>query len=358
MKTRQAPNFSEFRRTFRAKPGRIFLVPANTFDNVTGDFPIGFQIWRTGTEEYFTETQADVYDSESNFIGRKTLFAYSTDIVINRWLNKHYDRTGKQIGWLRFVPNDFQNNRGVYITTKAKESDIRESRVAEISINNVNTVCIYFAVRLCIEATWLNDRDQFLYPNDGWQNDKEFQSNCLVFALFHGQNRISNEHGTNYWIPFTEEEVNAKEKFESHFMSDYIKGKPKKKEMTAEEREAYERDGRNYHQADVFEQPKPNQIPLNCEPLKFSLEAQAVMDAGRELWQYYHKQPNANPNASFYDIRLHFQGTKTTKNGKVQMNTESQDETYTLLISDLRQKLKDLAKKIEPKVYEYGFLKQ
>lgn len=40
------------------------------------------------------------------------------------------------------------------------------------------------------------------------------------------------------------------------------------------------------------------------------------------------------------------------------MNTESQDKTYTLLISDLRQKLKDLAKIIEPKVYEYGFLKQ
>jgi len=357
LKTLQAPNFSEFRRTFRAKPGRIFLVPANTFDNVTGDFPIGFQIWRTGTEEYFTETQADVYDSESNFIGKKTLFAYSTDIVINRWLNKHYDRTGKQIGWLRFVPNDFQNNRGVYITTKAKESDIRESRVAEISINNVNTMCTYFAVRLCMEATWLNDRDQFLYPNDGWENDAEFQSNCLVYTLFHGQNRISCENGTNHWIPFTEEEVDAKEKFESHFMSDYIKGKQEKKEMTAEEREAYERDGKNYHQADAFEQSKPESNTTISGPLVLSPEAQAVMDAGRELWKYYHQQPNANPNASFYDIRLHFQGTKTTKNGKLQMNTESNDEKYTLLISNLRQNLKDLAKNIEPKVYEYGFLK-
>ena len=89
-----------------------------------------------------------------------------------------------------------------------------------------------------------------------------------------------------------------------------------------------------------------------------SPEARAVYDAGLALWRYYHAQPNAIADASFYDIRLHFQGTKSTKNGKVQMNTESQDATYTELITDLRQKLKDLAKRIEPKVYEYGFLKQ
>lgn len=39
-----SPNFSDFRTFFRAKLGRIFLIPANTFDNVNGDFPIGFHI--------------------------------------------------------------------------------------------------------------------------------------------------------------------------------------------------------------------------------------------------------------------------------------------------------------------------
>ena len=105
------------------------------------------------------------------------------------------------------------------------------------------------------------------------------------------------------------------------------------------------------------------QAPTNVpEPqkLQFSPEAQAVMNAGRELWRYYHRQPIAKeqPNASFYDIRLYFQGTKTTKSGKQQMNTESTDVTYTSLITNLRQKQKELAKKIEPKVYEYGFLKR
>ena len=360
LKIVQAPNFHEFRKTFRALPGRFFLVPAYTFDNVTGNFPIGFQIWYTGTEEYFTNTETDIYDAKGEFIGKKTLIAYSTNIVINRWLSQNYDNQGKQIGWLRFVPNDFQNNRGVYITYKAKESDIRESRVCKISVNNIVYISIYFAVRLCIEATWLNDRDQFLYPNNNWATDAEFQADCLIYTLFHGQNRISSEHGTNHWIPFTENEVDAKEKFESHFMSDFIHGRIKKTVRTEEEQKEYEKDGRNYHMEDMFEESTTTNLNDGTSSLVLSDKAKAVMDAGRELWRYYHQQPIAKekPNVSFYDIRLYFQGTKTTKSGKLQMNADSNDPTYTALIANLRQKQKELAKQIEPKVYEYGFLKK
>jgi hypothetical protein len=59
-------------------------------------------------------------------------------------------------------------------------------------------------------------------------------------------------------------------------------------------------------------------------------------------------------NASLYDIREHFQG----RNDKGKMNNKSDDETYNALIAELRSALKILAEKIEPKVYEYGFLKE
>jgi hypothetical protein len=39
------------------------------------------------------------------------------------------------------------------------------------------------------------------------------------------------------------------------------------------------------------------------------------------------------------------------------MNNESADDKYTALIGDLRMAMKKLARRIEPKVYEYGFLK-
>jgi hypothetical protein len=71
------------------------------------------------------------------------------------------------------------------------------------------------------------------------------------------------------------------------------------------------------------------------------------------LWKYYHSKPKVNVNASFYDIREYFQG----RNDKGKMNSKSEDAKYTELIGDLREKMKALAKKIEPKVYGYGFLR-
>jgi len=73
----------------------------------------------------------------------------------------------------------------------------------------------------------------------------------------------------------------------------------------------------------------------------------------RELWKYYHTQADCNAGASLHDIREHFQG----RNDKGKMNNKSQDKNYNVLISNLRDKLKILAKKIEPKAYEYEFLK-
>ena len=361
LKIVQAPNFREFRKTFRAKPGRFFLVPANTFDNVKGDFPIGFQIWHTGTEEFFQQAEADVYDSKGDYLGKKNLYSYDDDLFIINWLRQFYNKTEKHYAFLRYLGTDFQNNKGVFLTLKPSDNDLKQVKGNWITPSNIIPMVTYFAVRLSIEADWLNDRDQFLYPNNDWQTDTEFQADCLIYTLFHGQNRISSEHGTNHWIPFAEEEVDAKEIFESHFMSNFIHGQIKKTIRTEEEQKEYEKDGKNYHVANAFEESTTTTyLHDGTSPLVLSKQAKAVMDAGRELWRYYHQQPIAKekPNASFYDIRLYFQGTKTTKSGKQQMNTESDDPTYTALIADLRLKIKELARHIEPKVYNYGFLRK
>ncbi len=360
LKMLQAGNFRKFRNIFKAKIVRAFCVPANTFDNVKGTFPIGFFIWELNGEDIFKETCADIYNADGSFVGNKKLPSYDNDKLVIEWLRHFYDKKSESIGFLRMVGTDMQNSQGVFITSNLSQNDIDYKLFTYISRNNIIPMCIYVVIRHSIEATWLNDRDQFLYPNNNWQSDAEFQTDCLIYTLFHGQNRISSEHGTNHWIPFTEDEVDAKEKFESHFMSDFIHGRIKKTVRTEEEQEEYEKDGRNYHMEDMFEESTATNLNDGTSSLVLSDKAKAVMDAGRELWRYYHQQPVAKekPNASFYDIRLYFQGTKTTKSGKLQMNAESNDPTYTALIANLRQKQKELAKQIEPKVYEYGFLKK
>lgn len=350
LKIEQAPNFRDFRQAFRAKLGRNFIVPANSFDNVKGQFPIGFFIWHLDEEAIFTQTTTDVFDAKGKSLGNKTLIAYDSFHSINDWIISTRNRDGEQnIGFMSAKGNDFQNTNYIYIINDKKQ--LPHPRGTWITTKNITEISIYLAVRHGVEATWLNDRDQFLYPNDGWKSDRDFQNNCLVFTLFSNSNNIQSQHGTNHWIPFSEEEVGAQDNFESHFMHDFIMGKVKEEKPQQEgtiqdlftEQEAQTPDGNSF---------------TPTEPLEFSQEAQAVLDAGRELWRYYHKQAGANPNASYYDIKMHFQGTKTTKSGKVQMNSTSEDATYNALLADLRQSMKLLAAHIEPKVYDYGFLKK
>ena len=119
--------------------------------------------------------------------------------------------------------------------------------------------------------------------------------------LFAAGNDAQSSHGVNHWIPFTEEEVGAQDCFASHFMSDFLKGKvdvdaassPRQMELAASITSGQE-----------------TASPLTRRDAAFTIsdEARAVLDAGCELWRYYHKQPKANPNASYYDIRKFFQG--------------------------------------------------
>lgn len=331
LKNLQAPNFRDFRNTFRAKLGRNFFVPADTFDNVDNKFPIGFFIWHLDSaKEVFTGTIADVYDKTSNFIGRKHIVAYDNFETINDWIIKTRKwLPAKTIGFMSAKGCDFQNTNNIFIINS--KDQLPHPRGTIITSKNIIEIAIYFSVRKVIMPTWINDRDQFLHPNTLWQQDTEFQNNCLAYVLFN--NVISSSKGKNDWIPFTENEVGARDCFQSHFMKDYISGKSE--------------------EPDIFS----SNIDKN-KPLVFSEEAKAVFDAGRELWRYYHAQPESNPDASLYDIKLFFQGTKIMKNGKIQMKSNSEDKLYMELIHNLRDKLKILAFKIEPKVYEYGFLKQ
>ncbi|MCL2074322.1 MAG: hypothetical protein FWH18_10395, partial [Marinilabiliaceae bacterium] len=328
LKNLQSDNFQEFRKVFQPKLEKLFVVPANSFENVNGQFPIGFFIWNCKIKKTFEKIKADIFDREGNSIGRKNIYANNDAFSINKWIKQFVDNNSYAIGFLPNPAPDFQNNNYLFITN---EIGTRHVFYVPISIENLIPVSIYYAVRKSIPATWLNDRDQFLFPNKKWKKDIEFHNNCLAYTLFHNSNNISTTHGVNHWIPFSENEVNAKERFESHFMISFISG--------IVIPNAY---------STLFEQEE-NKFCANRE---FSPEATNVFDAGRELWKYYHKQQNINVNAGLYDIREYFQG----RNQKGKMNNKSKDNTYNALMEHLRTKLKILAKKIEPKVYEYGFL--
>ena len=349
LKTLSGSHFKKFRNNFKAKLVKVFIIPAWTFDNVNGQFPIGFKIWDTEIKEIFKKNITDVFDEKGKKMGKKGLYSYEGFDYFSKWVNSFKVKSGFIIGWLEGVTrNDFQAQNGIIILNTKEQ--IAVPRGILIYEKNLIECCVCFAVRKVIPATWLNDRDQFLFPNKKWENDIEFQNDCLVYTIF--TNNISAKNGVNHWIPFKETEINAQSEYESHTLISFLSG-----EKVAN---AY---------SDLFsdlEEKEKKQSGLNWQQgqkREFSKEAQAVFDAGKALWKYYHGQDmkffefkfgkeKYNVNASLYDIREYFQG----RNEKGTMKNKSEDQKYNELIGNLRLALNILAKKIEPKVYEYGFL--
>lgn len=343
LKILQAPNFSEFRKNVPICLDSLFIVPGDTFDNVKGQFPIGFHIWKTCSSFSYENVISDVFDLDlkKNVVklDQKLISLYSGCKFLNSWVAPFMSSSrsnDKVLGWLDNNGNDFQNQK--YITVYDCKQKGHHNRA--FGVEGVIPSVIYHAVRKIPKATWLNDRDQFLAPKETWAGDIEFQSDCLIWSIFN--NAIKEDNATCHWIPFYEHEVNSPSAFNSRFMADFLHGKI--------ERKPVETTGDMFAQQEAEDAAKA--VPFD----NLSPQALAVLDTGRDIWKYYLSKPGASANASFLDIRIYFQGYKITDKGKRIMNSTSDDATYTELLKNLREKMKALEAHIEPKIYEHGFL--
>lgn len=163
----------------------------------------------------------DIFDEKGASLGKKRFYTtLDKKENINKWIKKYDHKQSQNIaGYMENPTPDFQNNNFLCIMNK---QGTRHNNYFALSPSGLFIGAIYFSVRHCIKATWINDRDQFLYPNNKWAQDSVFQSDCLAFMLFHGQNRITSKVGINHFIPFSEKEIGAQEAFESHFMQDFF----------------------------------------------------------------------------------------------------------------------------------------
>jgi hypothetical protein len=292
---------------------------------VNGRFPIGFLIWDLSDEKIFGKIKADVLANNRHVTtcwkeGVKIFHAINEKESINDWLKQFaIESSFENPPSMCCIGNDFQHNNYVNIDFQNNLKGVGNAKgIAKFVIapSNFIETCIYFSVRHCMEATWLNDRDQFLWPNDDYLRNKEFQNDCIIYTLFHHQNRICGRGSVNDFIPFTAREVDAKDNFQSTLLSDFLKKR------------------------------------------NLSKDAKNVYNMGKTLWKYYHQtikqDDKALVDASLYEIREYFKG----RDEKGRMKTKATDERFNELDAGLRLSLKILARKIQPKVYEYGFLKR
>ncbi|WP_120945278.1 nucleoside 5-triphosphatase RdgB (dHAPTP, dITP,XTP-specific) [Helicobacter labacensis] len=266
----------------------------------------------------------DIYDSKANFLGVKAFKALEGVASINEWVRAYRESKEPILGYLNTDAPDFQNYNKVWIG-----NETGKGHIIIITPQNLLPLSVYFSVRHCIKPTWINDRDQFYAPyDDSWQSDSDFLGDCLVFMLFHSQNRISCALGANHFIPFKEGEVNPKARYTHHTLLEFLAGKSVAFAPTR----------------GLFKDNAPQGLPCST----FSPSAQVVLQAGKKLYAYYHAQEGSKPNASFYDIKEFFAGRNAK--GKLNPPSKATDAHYKELYSALQESLINLATQIAPKV--------
>ena len=122
LKHLNASKLTDFRSKMKIKFIDGFCCPADTFDNVTGQFPIAFQVWHyDGKTEFGDRFEFDVLNKKNEHSGKKTFLKFSKGDFIVDWLksysinNKNSGGGGTTLGVIYHARNDFQNSNYIQI---------------------------------------------------------------------------------------------------------------------------------------------------------------------------------------------------------------------------------------------------
>ncbi len=343
-----APNFEEFRKSWDSDYLGGFIVHSKAFDGLKWNFPIGFLVWQTshgdGTLSQIGEISVEILDKEAKPIGEKSFYNLENNKFLSNWIIRPRSNkedalplknaitpttSTKDVRWDKWADgaigsmlcawNDLQHTSTL---TALLSSWFCSAGAFFVTPDNLSQAAIVFSVRRLIKPTWINDRDQFLIPTEPLTD--EFQNDCLIWMLFSGSNLTASADDlewndrkwsiVNHFIPFSESEVGSDERFESDFMVQYLSDRV------------------------------------------LSVEAIAVMDAGRRLWQAYHAHIDTHTVRDEYKLNRADVGWYQIRNALKKRNESGDfakvdfsafEESYTIL-----------SEKLRPMVYDLGFLRR
>jgi hypothetical protein len=342
-----APNFENFRATWNATYLDGFVVHSKAFDGLKGNFPIGFLIWRTNEaaaiKQATLEITTEVLDKKAQAKGQKSFYNVPNEKLLSNWIvrAKSNDIDALPLKNAISPTTSTKDVRGTKWADGAigsmicKGSDLQNAGTQTallssgycsaggffVTDKNLWQSAIVFTVRRVIKQTWLNDRDQFLQPTEPLTD--EFKTDCLLWMLFNGSNLTASANDlewngkkwslVNHFIPYTEAEVDAPERFESDFMVQYLADKT------------------------------------------LSAEAQAVLDAGRQLWKSYFAHTDVRTVRDQFKLNRPDVGWYQIRNALAERKKSG--DTVPVNLTPFETAYETLTEKLRPQVFTLGFLK-
>ena len=347
MKYVNAPNFEDFRNIWRSQYLGGFVVHSKAFEGLKGDFPIGFLVWKTdhiGTKQSsWTEITADVLNKYGEAVGSKTFFNFPKSAFLSAWIKRPRSNdvdalplknaispttSTKDVRGTKWADgaiagmicgkNDMQHASQ---QTALLSSGYCSAGGYFVTANDLWKTAVLFSVRRLVKPTWLNDRDQFLQP--GGELSDEFKNDCLLWMLFNGSNLTASANDlewngkswsiVNHFIPYTEDEVGAPDRFESDFMVQYLANKT------------------------------------------LSAEANAVLDAGRQLWKAYFAHTDPRSVRDQYKLNRPDVGWYQIRNALAERNKSGDTPPVNFTLFETAYEA--LTLKLRPQVFSLGFLR-
>jgi hypothetical protein len=335
-----------FRSKWNAKYLGGFVVHCKSFDGLKGDFPIGFLIWKTDQlakeKQKIVEISTEVFNKKVEPIGEKRFYNVSNDQLLTNWIERPKPNKVEVIPLKNAISpatatkdlrgTRWSDNAVAYLWCNSNDlqqaartalfsSGFNGGHGMFVNSHNLWQAAIVYSVRHLVLHTWLNHNDQFLQPTE--ELSEEFKLDCLIWMLFHNKNLTASANDlewsdrkwsiVNHFIPFTEEEVNASERFESDFMVQYLANK------------------------------------------NLSEEAKQVLAVGKVLWQSYFA--NMDVHTVREDLKLNRVDVGWYQIRKALQIRNSSGDFPVVNFKPFEEAYKSLTEKLQPQVYELGFLK-
>jgi hypothetical protein len=339
-------NFEIFRGHWNAKYLGGFIVHSKAFDGLNGNFPIGFLVWETRQnakkKQAIVEIATEVLDKNALAIGEKKFYNVDSRLLLSQWVNRPKANQVEVIPLKNAVTpatarKDLRGTKwadGAIACLVIKGPDVQNASTQAllssgygsagtifVTPDNLWQIAVIFAVRRVIKPTWINNRDQFLQPSAPLSD--KFKTNCLIWMLFNGSNLTASANNiewngkkwslVNHFIPFTEAEVGAPDRFESDFMVQYLANKT------------------------------------------LSAQALAVLDCGRGLWKTYFAHVDVRTVRDEYKLNRADVGWYQIRNALKARNASG--DTAPVNFGPFELAYQALTDKLQPQVFSLGFLR-